>query len=94
MASEANPGFRKMSDIYNAMSREEKEKVYAIAREEVLSNLKSACWRGKRKGMEEGIRIERVNIANNLINLGMNDEFVSTATDLTPEEIQKLRNQE
>ncbi len=94
MASEENPGLRKMSDIYNAMTQEEKEKVYAIAHEEVLSELKSACWREEKKGVEDGIEIERVNIANTRINLGMNDDFFSTATDLTPEEIQRLRNQE
>lgn len=94
MTSKAKTGFSKISDIYNAMTREEKERVYAIAREEVLSNLISACRREKKKGVEEGIEIERINIANTLINLGMNDEFVSTATDLTPEEIQKIRNQE
>jgi len=53
---------------------------------------------GRKEGIEigerKGIEIERVTIAHNLINLGMDDEFISKATSLSSKEIQKLRNPE
>jgi predicted transposase/invertase (TIGR01784 family) len=52
---------------------------------------------GRKEGIEigerKGIEIERVTIAHNLINLGMDNDFISKATGLSSKEIQKLRNQ-
>jgi len=58
--------------------------------------------KGREEGRKEGIEIgekkgienERIAIAHNLINLGMDDEFISKATGLSSKDIQKLRNQE
>ena len=53
---------------------------------------------GRKEGIEigerKGIEIERVTIAHNLINLGMDNDFISKATGLSSKEIQKLRNPE
>ena len=52
---------------------------------------------GRKEGIEigerKGIEIEGVTIAHNLINLGMDNDFISKATGLSSKEIQKLRNQ-
>ena len=47
---------------------------------------------GREAGMEEGKMLEARNIAQNLIKLGMEDEFIRKATGLALEEIQKLKN--
>lgn len=48
--------------------------------------------KGREAGMEEGKMLEARNIAQNLIKLGMEDEFIRKATGLALEEIQKLKN--
>ena len=90
MASEANPVIQKATDMLMAMSRDEEERLRYEAREEFLldQQYRLQAARG------EGIEIERVAIARNLINLGSDNEFISKATGLSPEELQKLRNQE
>jgi len=90
MASEANPVIRKATDMLTAMSRDEEERLRYEAREEFFFDQQYAL----QAAMREGIEIERVAIAHNLINLGSDDEFISKATGLSSKEIQKLRNQE
>ena len=90
MASEANPVIRKATDMLTAMSRDEEERLRYEAREEFLFDQQYGLQAAERKGIE----IERVTIARNLINLGMDNEFISKATSLSSKEIQKLRNQE
>ena len=90
MASEANPVIRKATDMLTAMSRDEEERLRYEAREEFLFDQQYGLQAAERKGIE----IERVTIARNLINLGMDNEFISKATSLPSKEIQKLRNQE
>ena len=88
--SEANPVIRKATDMLTAMSRDEEERLRYKAREEFLFDQQYGLQAAERKGIE----IERVTIARNLINLGMDNEFISKATSLPSKEIQKLRNQE
>ena len=89
MASEANPVIRKATDMLTAMSRDEEERLRYEAREEFFFDQQYAL----QAAMREGIEIERVAIAHNLINLGMDNDFISKATGLSSKEIQKLRNQ-
>ena len=88
--SEANPVIQKATDMLTAMSREEEERLRYEAREEFLFDQQYALQASRR----EGIEIERVAIAHNLINLGMDDEFILKATNLPLKDIKKLRNPE
>ena len=88
--SEANPVIQKATDMLMAMSREEEERLRYEVREEFLFDQQYAL----QAAIREGIEIERVTIAHNLINLGSDNEFISKATSISPKVIQKLRNQE
>jgi len=88
--SEANPVIQKATDMLMAMSRDEEERLRYEAREEFLLDQKYLLKAAEINGIEIGVR----KTALNLINLGMDDEFISKATGLPPKEIQKLRNQE
>ena len=43
------------------------------------------------KGREEGMEKEKISTARRLLSMGLSEEQVSTATELSLEEIQKLR---
>ncbi|ABD42392.1 conserved hypothetical protein [Methanospirillum hungatei JF-1] len=98
ITSKANPVIQKATDMLIAMSWDEEERLRYEAREEFLLDQKHSLQAAERTGIEigekKGIEIERIAIAHNLINLGMDDEFISKATGLPPKEIRKLRNQE
>ena len=47
--------------------------------------------KGLEKGREEGMEKEKIATARRLLSMGLSEEQVSTATELSLEEIQKLR---
>ena len=47
--------------------------------------------KGLEKGREEGMEKEKISTARRLLSMGFSEEQVSTATELSLEEIQKLR---
>ena len=49
--------------------------------------------KGLEKGREEGMDKEKIATARRLLSMGLSEEQVSTATELSLEEIQKLREQ-
>ena len=49
--------------------------------------------KGLEKGREEGMEKEKISTARRLLSMGLSEEQVSTATELSLEEIQKLREQ-
>ena len=49
--------------------------------------------KGLEKGREEGMEKEKIATARRLLSMGLSEEQVSTATELSLEEIQKLREQ-
>lgn len=77
---------------------DQKHSLQAAERTGIEIGEKKGREEGRKEGIEigekKGIENERIAIAHNLINLGMDDEFISKATGLSPEDIQKLRNQE
>jgi predicted transposase/invertase (TIGR01784 family) len=90
ITSKANPVIQKATDILMAMSRDEEERLRYEAREEFLLDQQYGLHAARGEGIEIGVR----KTALNLINLGMDDEFISKATNLPLKEIQKLRNPE
>jgi len=79
--SEANPVIQKATDMLMAMSRDEEERLRYEAREEFLFDQKHSLQAARREG------IERVSIARDLINPGMDNEFISKLTGLSPKDI-------
>ena len=49
--------------------------------------------KGLEKGREEGMEKEKISTARRLLSMGLSEEKVSTATELSLEEIRKLREQ-
>ena len=49
--------------------------------------------KGLEKGREEGMEKEKISTARRLLSMGLSDEQVATATELSLEEIQKLKEQ-
>ena len=49
--------------------------------------------KGLEKGREEGMEKEKISTARRLLSMGLSEKQVSTATELSLEEIQKLREQ-
>ena len=49
--------------------------------------------KGLEKGREEGMEKEKISTARRLLSMGLSEEQVSTATELSLEEIRKLREQ-
>ena len=77
---------------------DQKHSLQAAERTGIEIGEKKGREEGRKEGIEigekKGIDIERIAIAHNPINLGSDNKFISKATGLSPEDIQKLRNQE
>ena len=99
--SEKYPVFRKLAEIgdLRKLSREELE-LY----DEDIKNMrdiyatrkfdeKRGMEKGMKKGMEKGMAKEKIATAHRLLSMGLSDEQVATATELSLEEIQKLKEQ-
>ena len=89
-ASKANPVIVGSARSVKDTGRDEEERLRYEAREEFLLDQKYLLKAAEINGIEIGVR----KTALNLINLGMDDEFISKATSLSSKEIQKLRNPE
>lgn len=77
-----------LSLLYDEKEREEEKRIAEIeyAEEHGLN-------KGISKGIEQGISSEKVNIAKNLLSMNMPVEDISKATELSVEEINKLKNE-
>ena len=59
---------------------------------DVKNSIDTALEKGREEGMAEGMEKEKQSTARRLLSIGLSEEQVSTATELTLEEIQKLRD--
>ena len=107
--SEKYPVFRKLAEIgdLRKLSREELElydediknmrDIYATRKFEEKRGMEKGMEIGMAKGMEKGIakgmEKEKLATAHRLLSMGLSDEQVATATELSLEEIQKLKEQ-
>ena len=65
---------------------------YKEGMEERINEVKQEILQeSRKKGIENGIQISKHKIAEKLITMGLDDDFISQATGLPPEEIQKRR---
>ena len=100
--SEKYPVFRKLAEIgdLRKLSREELELYDEDIKNmrDIYATRKFDEKRGMEKGMEigmaKGMEKEKLATAHRLLSIGLSDEQVATATELSLEEIQKLKEQE
>ena len=99
--SEKYPVFRKLAEIgdLRKLSREELELYDEDIKNmrDIYATRKFDEKRGMEKGMEigmaKGMEKEKLATARRLLSIGLSDEQVATATELSLEEIQKLKEQ-
>ena len=99
--SEKYPVFRKLAEIgdLRKLSREELELYDEDIKNmrDIYATRKFDEKRGMEKGMEigmaKGMEKEKLATAHRLLSIGLSDEQVATATELSLEEIQKLKEQ-
>ena len=77
LANDANKGYGSQYDLDVEIAREEGEKVGRAA--------------GEKVGRKAGIKAEKYETAKNLISLGSSNDFISKATGLKENIIEKLR---
>ena len=84
--ADKDEGFKQYVERYQEISRDQKvRRMYAIWTEGM-----SALEQARAEGKEE----ERIEIARDLIRLGIVTDVISTVTKLTPEKIEELRNED
>ena len=95
--SEKYPVFRKLAEIgdLRKLSREELELYDEDIKNmrDIYATRKSDEKKGMEIGMAKGMEKEKLATARRLLSMGLSDEQVATATELSLEEIQKLKEQ-
>ena len=93
--SEKYPVFRKLAEIGDLrnLSREELELYDEDIKNmrDIYATRKFDEKKGMEIGMAKGMEKEKLATARRLLSMGLSDEQVSTATELSLEEIQKLK---
>ena len=78
----------------NSLTQAEMEKLFRFltdeSKEKILNQLKNAKTEGKNEGIEIGKRVEKMETAKNLINLGIAFDKIAEATKLNILEIKAL----
>ena len=94
MAKKENKEIKKAMDIIDEMSMDEKEwELYQSRKMSIMdynTGIYEAKEEGKEEGLKEGERRKQIEIAKELLKLGMSIEDIQKATKLTIEEIKKL----
>ena len=89
------PIFEKTLGLMNKGSLSEEEfRNYEAAEKAMMDNasvLKQKFREGKEEGREEGERAKAIEVARNLLAIGLSDEQIITATGLSQEEIESLK---
>ena len=94
MAKKENKEIKKAMDIIDEMSMDEKEWELYQSRKMAIMDYNTGIYEAKEEGKEEGLkegeRRKQIEIAKELLKLGMSIEDIQKATKLTIEEIKKL----
>ena len=86
MARKENKEIDKAIDIINQMSMDEKEWNLYISRQRAIWDYNT----GMRTAKEEGARLEKLEIAKNMLKKEIDIQTIEEITGLTKEEIEKL----
>lgn len=94
MAKKENKEIKKAMDIIDEMSMDEKEWELYWSRKFAIMDYNTGILQAEEQGMKQGIKQgeknKRIEIARELLKLGMKIEDIQKVTKLTKEEIQKL----
>ena len=91
MARKKNKEIDKAIDIINQMSMDEKEWNLYISRQRAIWDYNTGMRTAKEKGIEEGAKLEKLEIAKNMLKKGIDIQTIKDTTGLTKEEIEKLK---
>ena len=72
------------------MTGEDEERRLAFLRDKAIRDEKSMREAGREEGREEGERKKQIEIAKELLKMGMKIEEIERATKLTKEQIEKI----
>ena len=90
LAMKENKEIRKANEEYEYLTGEEAERRIAFLRDKAIRDENNVRKRAIEKGREEGERKKQIEIARELLKLGLKIEDIEKATKLTKEEIEKL----
>lgn len=90
MAKKENKEIKKAMDIIDEMSMDEKEWELYQSRKMAIMDYNTGIYEAKEEGLKEGERKKQIEIAKELLKLGMSIEDIQKVTKLTIEEIKKL----
>lgn len=82
---------REAKDKLIEISNDEKTREIYKMREKAIMDYNSAMGTAKKKGREEGVKITKVNLAKNLLDI-LDDKTIAEKVGLTLEEIEAIRN--
>ncbi len=94
LAMKENKEIKKANDEYEYLTGEAEERRLAFLRDKAIRDEKSmreaGREEGKQEGREEGERKKQIEIAKELLKMGMKIEEIERATKLTKEQIEKI----
>ena len=90
MAKKSNKELEKAMEIIEEMSMDEKEWELYRARQIAIFDYNTGMHEARDEGIEEGERKKQLEIAKELLKLGISIDKIQKATKLTKEEIKKL----
>ena len=91
MAAEGNVALKKAYQELKNISKDEQARWEYEKREIFLMDQITLKNEGRREGLQEGIETTKFQTVKNMIEMGFDDTTIAKATELTPEEIKKIR---
>ena len=92
MARKNNKEIDKAIDIINQMSMDEKEWNLYISRQRAIWDYNTGMRTAKEEGIEEGAKLEKLEIAKNMLKEKVDLQIIAKVTGLTKEEIENTIN--
>lgn len=90
MAKKENKEIKKAMDMIDEMSMDEKEWELYTSRKIAIMDYNSGMRHAEEKGIEEGKKKNKIEIAKKLLAKNMSIEEIEEITELTTEEIKKI----
>ncbi|MCB8818112.1 hypothetical protein LJE72_21725 [Desulfosporosinus sp. SRJS8] len=84
--------FRTVYELAKEISLERSEVVMTIAEKLITEGMEKGMEKGIEKGIEKGMEKGKLEVAENLLRLGMGIDMIIKATGLSEEEIRKIMN--
>ena len=89
----ASEEFREIERMREKARHDEAQALHNAEQKGIQKGMQKGMQEGMRKGMQQGISERNIEIAKNLVKLGMPLQQIIAATGLTKEEVEKLHVQ-